>query len=80
MRTMETIHESTPRMAEVVDVLPEAALFSVVRPHPSKANIMIKATTTVDGLAGRSSSLNIPLAKKASFRLRGWVKRSSSSR
>jgi hypothetical protein len=76
---METIHESAPKMADVVDVLPEAALFSVVRPHSSKVNIMIKSPA-VDGLAGRSSSLNIPLAKKASFRLRGWVKRSSSSR
>ncbi|KAK3905509.1 hypothetical protein C8A05DRAFT_12688 [Staphylotrichum tortipilum] len=66
-------------MVELVDVLPEAALFSVVRPHPSKTNIMIKSPV-VDGLAGRSSSLNLPLAKKASFRLRGWVKRSSSSR
>ena len=73
--TMETIHESRHKTN---GMLPEAALFSVVRPNQWTTDVVVSAA--MDGLAGRSSSLKMPLTRKASFRVREWVKRSNSTR
>jgi hypothetical protein len=73
---METIPESGHNATTVL--MPEASLFSVVRPSQLTTGTTVPAA--IDGLHGRSASLNIPLARKASFRMREWVKRSSSSR
>ncbi|KAH6846993.1 hypothetical protein B0I37DRAFT_430200 [Chaetomium sp. MPI-CAGE-AT-0009] len=75
---METIHESKQHTAGPSGRLPEAALFSVVKPNPWTTDVVVSAA--VDGLTGRASSLKTPLAKKASFRVPEWAKRSNSSR
>jgi hypothetical protein len=79
LQTMETIHEANHKMAGMPGVLPEAALFSVVKPNQLRPEIVVMSAA-IDGLSGRSSSLKMPLTRKASFRVREWVKRSSSSR
>ncbi|KAK4038843.1 hypothetical protein C8A01DRAFT_17080 [Parachaetomium inaequale] len=72
---METIHESRHK---TTGMLPEAALFSVVRPNQWTTDVVVSAA--MDGLTGRSSSLKMPLTRKTSFRVREWVKRSNSTR
>ncbi|AEO62213.1 uncharacterized protein THITE_2106130 [Thermothielavioides terrestris NRRL 8126] len=56
----------------------EAAVFSVVRPEHMKPTSV--PSTASHSRSGTSSSLKIPAARKASFRVREWVKRSKSSR
>ncbi|KAK4153648.1 hypothetical protein C8A00DRAFT_33598 [Chaetomidium leptoderma] len=65
-------------MAVMPGILPEAALFSVIRPNQLRPEVVV--SSAIDRLPGRSLSLKMPLKKKASFRVRGWVKRSDSSR
>ncbi|KAK4120979.1 hypothetical protein N657DRAFT_673764 [Parathielavia appendiculata] len=76
---METILESSHPTTTVSGITPEAALFSVVRPTQLGTETVV-SSTSIDGFHGRSASLNLPLARKASFRVREWVKRSGSSR
>ncbi|KAH6623925.1 hypothetical protein F5144DRAFT_596010 [Chaetomium tenue] len=75
---METIHESRQKGAGTPSGLPEAALFSVVKPNQRTTDVVLSAA--MDGLTGRSSSLKTPLGKKTSFRVRDWAKRSNSNR
>ena len=79
VQAMETIHESThprPRMTVMSQSgsQAEAALFSVVRPN------QLSQTKSGVTMPARSSSLKMPVTRKASYRVREWVKRSSSSR
>jgi hypothetical protein len=76
LQTMETIPEAGHTATTIL--VPEASLFSAARPSQLKTEPTMPST--IEGLPGRSASLNIPLARKASFRMREWVKRSSSSR
>jgi hypothetical protein len=73
-KSIETIPKSSDKIAGVHGVLPEAALFSVVRPNQLKTDVAM--SVAVDGLSGRSLSLKTPLTRKA----REWVKRSNTSR
>ncbi|KAK4245540.1 hypothetical protein C7999DRAFT_16272 [Corynascus novoguineensis] len=75
---METIHESKQKVSGPPGVLPEAALFSVVKPNQWTTDVVVSAT--MGNLTGRSSSLRTPLSRKTSFRVREWTKRSNSSR
>ncbi|KAL2196620.1 hypothetical protein P885DRAFT_78346 [Corynascus similis CBS 632.67] len=75
---METIHESRQKVSGAPGVLPEAALFSVVKPNQWTTDVVVSAT--MGNLSGRSSSLRTPLSRKTSFRVREWTKRSNSSR
>jgi hypothetical protein len=74
LQAIETIPKSSRKMAGAHNVLPEAALFSVVRPNQLKTDVAMSAG--IDGLSGRSLSLKGPLTRKA----REWVKRSNTSR
>ncbi len=80
LQTMETIHESTHKTLEIPGLLPEAALFSVAKPTRPRTEAVVMSGAVNDGLFGRSSSMKMPLTRKASFRVREWVKRSSSTR
>ncbi len=80
LQTMETIHEPAHKTLEMPKLLPEAALFSVSKPTRLKTETVVISGAVNDGLFGRSSSMKMPLTRKASFRVREWVKRSSSTR
>ena len=80
LHTMETIHEPAHKTLEMPKLLPEAALFSVSKPTRLKTETVVISGAVNDGLFGRSSSMKMPLTRKASFRVREWVKRSSSTR
>ncbi|KAK4097556.1 hypothetical protein N658DRAFT_569231 [Parathielavia hyrcaniae] len=77
---METILETSHSTTTVPRASPEAASFSVLGPTQLGTETTVSSSTGVGGLHGRSASLNLPLARKASFRVRAWVKRSGSSR
>ncbi|KAK4033047.1 hypothetical protein C8A01DRAFT_19957 [Parachaetomium inaequale] len=76
---MENFHESTQKTLGLPGLPSEAALFSVVRPNPLGTEVVVMSGA-IDGLSGRPSLLKRPLARKASFRMREWVKRSCSTR
>ncbi|KAL2019154.1 hypothetical protein VTK56DRAFT_10026 [Thermocarpiscus australiensis] len=94
VRPMETIHESSLKAPVTPGPPAEAMLFSVVRTdqrhqnHQQQPAMMMPSTGTrslhnapiVDYLSGRSASQKVLVSRKASYRMRGWVKRSSSSR
>ncbi|KAL2259057.1 hypothetical protein VTK26DRAFT_7395 [Humicola hyalothermophila] len=82
LQSMETIHEMAqpspkttvrPRYQPSFDLSAEEALFTVVKHKQSAGS---QAMT----MNARSASLRVPVSRKASHRIRGWVKRSSSSR
>ncbi len=77
---METIHESAHKILDTPGMLPEAALFSVAKPSRLRTETAVMSGGVNDGLFGRSSSMKMPLTRMTSFRVRDWVKRSSSTR
>ncbi|KAK4139528.1 uncharacterized protein C8A04DRAFT_15768 [Dichotomopilus funicola] len=74
---METIKENQDKKSHKHGVLSESALFSVVKPNPWTADVVV--STAMDGLTGRSASLKTPIGRKPSSRVREWVKRSNTS-
>ena len=80
LQTMETIHETTHKTLDRPGMLPEATLFSVAQPTRLRTEAVVMSGAVNDSLFGRSSSMKMPLTRKASFRVREWVKRSSSAR
>ncbi|KXX75602.1 hypothetical protein MMYC01_206569 [Madurella mycetomatis] len=82
LHPMETIVESTPETAKSGNSA-EAMLFSAARPSQPNGAVGISTSTPaadVDHRSGRSSSLRLPPTRKASQRVREWVKRSNSAR
>ncbi|KAK4239539.1 hypothetical protein C8A03DRAFT_32398 [Achaetomium macrosporum] len=82
---MDTIHESTGRMAVMSGVWPEATTTTTSGTFPGLAGPSRSRTEPIVSTAANrppetASSMKSPVARKTSFRVPKWVKRSGSSR
>ncbi|KAK3309238.1 uncharacterized protein B0T15DRAFT_573259 [Chaetomium strumarium] len=83
---MDTIHESTERMAVMSGVWPEPTTSSSsgasagAGPSRSRTEPIISISPAVDRRPETPSSMKSPVGRKTSFRVPKWVKRSGSSR